>query len=232
MISLSGYRQVLGKVRLFDNIGPDDTEKMLGCLGAALKNYAKDELILKAGDRITGIGIVLGGMVQIVKDDLYGKRSIMANIEPGDIFAEVLACVGIPKSPITAIAAEDAEVMFIGFERIVTNCPNGCGFHTTLIQNMLKIIAEKNLILSKKLDFIQIKSLRERIAAYLIEQSKAGGGAFFNIPFDRSGLADYLNADRSALSRELARMKEDGLIDYHKNGFKLLDLERLYDYSR
>jgi CRP-like cAMP-binding protein len=222
------YYDVLKKVPLFEKIPQDGIEKMLGCLGAAVKCYEKDEILLQAGSAVTGIGIVLGGSAQIIKVDVYGRRSIMANIQAGDIFGEVFVCAGLKKSPVAVVAATGTVVMFIGFDRIVTVCPNACGFHTTLIQNMLRLIAGKNLMLNKKIDYLLIKSLRERIAAYLLERSKLIGSAQFDIPFDRSELADYLNAERSALSRELGRMKDEGLIDFYKNSFKLIDVVKLY----
>ena len=222
------YYDIFKKVPLFEGIPHDSIKKMLGCLGTAVKSYEKDEILLQAGSAVTGIGIVLEGCAQIIKEDVYGHRSIMANIQAGDIFGEVFVCAGLKKSPVAVVAATDTVVMFIGFDRIVTVCPNACSFHTTLIQNMLRLIAGKNLMLNKKIDYLLIRNLRERLSAYLLERSKLTGSAQFDIPFDRSELADYLNAERSALSRELGRMKDEGLIDFYKNSFKLIDVVKLY----
>lgn len=229
MGKLSDYRQVLEQVALFSDILWENTEKVLRCLGADAKKYEKDEIILRAGEEIRSVGIVLDGTVQIIKEDANAHRLIVANIEAGELFGEVLVCAGIKNSPVSAVAVTDAIVMFIGFAQIVSVCPNACVFHTTLIQNMLRLIAAKNLMLNKKIDYLLIKNLRGRLAAYLLEQSGRAKVLQFDIPYDRSGLADYLNADRSALSRELGRMKAAGLIDFYKNSFKLREPAKLAD---
>jgi CRP-like cAMP-binding protein len=218
------YMEILLKVSLFDGIAPIELEALLGCIGARQKNYLKDEYIINAGDDVTGVGIVLAGSVQVLKEDKDARRTILAGLSIGDIFQEVFACAGIKKSPVTVLATSSADILFVDYEKIVHSCANSCNFHSRLISNMLRILAGKNLDLNKKIDFLSIKSLRERLTAYLLEQSTMSMSRSFELPFDRSGVADYLNADRSAVSRELSRMKQEGLIDYYKNSFKLLDL--------
>jgi CRP-like cAMP-binding protein len=218
------YMEILLKVSLFDGIAQNELEALLSCIGARQKIFLKDDYIINAGDDVTGVGIVLAGSVQVFKEDKDARRTILAGLSIGDIFQEVLACAGIKKSPVTVLATSSADILFVDYEKIVHSCANSCNFHSRLISNMLRILAGKNLDLNKKIDFLSIKSLRERLTAYLLEQSTMSMSRSFELPFDRSGVADYLNADRSAVSRELSRMKQEGLIDYYKNSFKLLDL--------
>ena len=212
---------MLRRVGLFEGIADGELNGMLRCIGAAERRYQKDEFILHAGDDVPGVGIVLHGGVQVIKEDFEARRTIMANLGPGDLFQEAFACAGIKKSPVAVLAAADAGVLFIDCGRIVTVCGNACAYHARLIRNMLRLLADKNLALNRKVDYLLIRSLRGKLAAYLLEHS--GGGAQVGIPFDRGGLADYLSADRSALSRELGRMRAEGIIDFYKNSFKIND---------
>jgi CRP-like cAMP-binding protein len=232
MKNFNKYKDIFKNVSLFDGIAEEDMEKMLDCIGTAAKSYEKDELIFRAGGEVPGVGIVLGGALLVFKEDIFARRSVMTSLEAGDIFGEVFACADIKKSPVAVAASTRAEVMFLSFDRIINICSSACGFHVQLINNMLRLLAQKNLVLNKKIDYLMIKGLRERLAAFLLEQSGQMQSMQFEIPFDRSGLADFLNADRSALSRELGRMKAEGLIDFYKNSFKLLDEMKLCDYLK
>jgi len=142
----------------------------------------------------------------------------MAAVTPGEIFAEALCCADVLKSPVTVIADTDSIVMFLSFSRILHICPNSCFFHTKLIENMLRLIADKNLQIQSRMEIVGLKSVRAKVTRYL-ESFKPKQGQGFAIPFNREELADFLCVERSALSHELARMKKDGLIEYRKNEF-------------
>jgi CRP-like cAMP-binding protein len=215
------------KSPLFEGIEDDDLDSMLRCLGANIASFPRGATIVCAGDEISNIGVVLSGEVHVSKDDAFGRRQIIANLKAGDTFSEVFVCSGIEESPVTVTAATNADILFIDYASSIKRCTNSCAFHTKLIENMLSILAQKNIALSAKIDYLSTKSLRSRIAAYLLNESRKQAGDLFCIPFSRNGLADYLGSDRSALSRELSRMKADGLIEYWKNSFKIIDKEGL-----
>lgn len=210
------------KSPLFEDIEDDDLDSMLSCLNAKTAPFPRGANIVCAGDNIVNIGIVLSGEVHVSKDDAFGHRQIIANLEPGDTFSEVFVCAGINESPVTVTAATDADILFIDYASSIKRCTKSCIFHTKLIENMLSLLAQKNIALSLKLDYLSIKNLRGRIAAYLLNESEKQASDLFYIPFNRNGLAEYLGADRSAISRELSRMRNDGLIEYWKNSFKII----------
>lgn len=212
--------EILYDVALFQDIEPRDLSSMLTCLAAETINYEKGDIILLAGSKPEHVGIVLSGLLQIVKEDYEGKRTIIAVLEPGDYFAEALCCAGVDESPVTVIADTASEVMRINFSRILQTCPNSCSFHQKLIGNMLGIIAKKNLFLQSRMEVVCIKSLREKVLKYL-ESFGARQGKTVTIPLSREAMAEYLSVDRSALSHELMKMRREGLLDYDKNVFVL-----------
>lgn len=215
------------KSPLFENIEGDDLDSMLSCLNAKIASFPRGANIVCAGDEISNIGVVLSGEVHVSKDDAFGRRQIIANLKPGDTFSEVFVCAGIEESPVTVAATTNADILFIDYASSIKRCTKSCIFHTKLIENMLSLLAQKNIALSAKIDYLSTKSLRSRIAAYLLNESRKQAGDLFCIPFSRNGLADYLGSDRSALSRELSRMRADGLIEYWKNSFKIIDRKAL-----
>ena len=212
---------LLKTLPLFRGIGFSDLETMLGCIGARIKTVKKEEILLLAGSKPRYIGIVLGGQLQIARDDYDGNRSLIATAAVGDVYGETLCCAGIPESPVTVTAGTDATVLLLRFSRILHTCPNSCAFHAKLIGNMLGIIAGKNLFLQFRMETISLKSVRARVLRYF-ESLSAKRGRQFSIPLNREEMADYLCVERSALSHELSRMKKDGLIEYCKNKFVLI----------
>jgi len=214
------YFDVLKSVELFRGIEAVELETMLNCIGAEIKKAARGKIILLTGDKPQHIGIVLEGQLHIVREDYDGNRSLLAAVMPGEIFAEALCCAGIAESPFTVIMKVDSTVMLLSFVRALHTCPNSCGFHTRLIENMIKLIANKNLQLQIRMEIVSLKTIRAKVIRYL-ESCRPMQGAEITIPFNREELADYLCVERSALSHELAKMKKDGLIDYQKNRFIL-----------
>lgn len=213
------YIGILEKVGLFNGVDAD-LEPMLKCLGAVIKNVGRGEIVLLTGDKPQYVGVVLSGQLHIMREDYDGSRSLMAAITAGEIFAEALCCAGVAESPVTVIAAAGSVVMQLKFSRILHTCPNSCSFHTKLIENMLGLIANKNLQLQSRMEIVGLKSVRAKVTRYL-ESFVPRQGRNIAIPFNREELADFLCVDRSALSHELARMKKDGLIEYNKNKFIL-----------
>ena len=228
---MKNYYQLLNKIKLFEQINQMEIDPLLQCLEARELCYEQGDFILSQGDNLNGVGIILIGSVDIIKEDFFGKRSIITNLNAPDYFGEVFVCAGIEISPVSVVASSKSTILFIDYHRIINTCTKSCNHHGMLIKNMLKIIASKNLMLNKKIDYLLIKGLRERIASYLMDRFSQTKKASLLLPFDRAELADFLNVDRSALSRELSRMKADGLIDYQKKYFQLLNLEVLEEYT-
>ena len=205
---------------LFEGIAFSDFEKMLDCLSAKTKTYKKSDIVLLSGDSVKYVGLLLSGSLKIIKEDINGNTSILAEVGPSEIFAEVFACAGIMHSPVTILASEDSLILFLDFNKITTLCSSACLFHSTLIKNMLKLIAAKTLKLNQKIEILSKRSTREKLLCYFDFQR--GASKKFSIPFNREELASYLCVDRSAMSNELSKMQNEGLIRYKKNLFEVL----------
>ncbi len=205
----------------FRGISPEDSDTLLSCLDVRTKNYRKDEVILRAGEPVRELGLILSGSVNVVANFYRGSESIFGHFGRGEIFGEDYATVPGRGVIGDVVAAEDSEIMFIDVNRLLVTCENGCAFHQRLIRNLLTISAQKNLSLSTRMMHIAPKSIRERLLSYLSEQAMEKGSRRFRIPFDRQQLAGYLGVDRSAMSHELSKMRRDGLITYHKSDFTL-----------
>ena len=197
------------------------------CICPKITSYKKKEYVTIAENRFTGIGIVLEGEVIVTKENAAGNRVIMAKLKEGDIFGEMMAFSGYDKWAATVVASTDCTVIFLPPEKIVGNCSNICRGHKLLIQNMLSLISKKALGLNRKVEYLVIKSIRRKISVYLLEQYNKTGRFTFIVPLKRNELAEFLNVSRPSLSREIIKMKEEGIIDFYRSTFKIIDIEGL-----
>ena len=212
---------LLAGTRLFPGIREHEIEAMLTCLSAEERTYGKDAYIYRAGDVTGRLGVVMEGAVNIIKDDVWGNRKIIENIGGGQIFGETYACLKGEPLMVDVQASERSRILFMDVNRILTTCSSSCDFHNRLIRSLMYVLAGKNLMLTKKMDIITPKSLRERVMVYLSQESVKQGCRTVTVPFNRQQMADYLSVDRSALSAELSRMQRDGVISYEKNRFTI-----------
>jgi CRP-like cAMP-binding protein len=172
-------------------------------------------------DEISAMGIVISGAVHLVRDDFWGNRTIIARIAAGEIFAESFACGKTGRVPLSAIAVEKTEALFIHAKKISSPCASACPFHTPVLNNMIQELAGKNNALLNKMQYITQRSTREKLISYLSAQARESDDSSFDVPFNREELAEFLSVDRSAMSSELGRMKADGLLTFRKNHFTL-----------
>lgn len=209
------------KCPLFAGIEENQLESLLGCLTATKRTYMKDKFIFRADDHAEFVGIVMSGRVYIIQEDFWGNRVILTHAGSGGLFGEAFSCAEINKLPVSVIAAEKSEIVLINYRKIVTACSSACIFHTQLIKNMLRILAEKNIMLTRKMEHLSKRTTREKILSYLSVQAVRKKSCTVESPYNRQELADYLCVDRSALSRELSLMQKEGLLRYDKNKFEL-----------
>ena len=215
----------ISKTALFRGCSDEDISNMAEHLDFRTVIYGKGDVILSAGNIVTDIGLVLSGSVRIEHTDLWGNKSILGITPAGGVFAESYACIPNEPMMVDAVANEDCEILFISVPRLFMPYPV-CESQNRLIQNLVIISARKNLQLSKRSLHTSPKTIRGRLFSYFSQQVSAQGSNKIVIPFDRQQLADYLNVDRSALSKELGKMRNDGLIAYNKNTFKIkIDFE-------
>ena len=216
------YNSVLRDCPLFRDIDTADLHTMLHCLGAKTEVFDKKYTVLAEGSPAKHIGIVLSGSLQITQMDYNGNRTVVSNIEPGELFAESFACAEVRALPISIIANELSEVMLIDCSHILHTCRNNCGFHQQLIFNLMKGLATKNIQFHQKIGITSKRSTREKLLAYLDLQSKKAGSRSFEIPFDRQTLADYLEVERSGLSAEISKLRKEGILLCDRSHFELL----------
>lgn len=207
---------------LFDGIVSTDFPAMLDCIGYHISAFHQGEIIAFEGENLKHIGLILSGAVDMVKEDLWGNKTMLIRARKHELFGETFACGDDNLSVVTFLASEDARILFMPFDRVMHSCTRACIFHHQLIENMVRVIAQKNRDLMRKTEVISKKTLREKIMAYLSIQAQLQNSRYIELPLGRIELAEYLCADRSALTRELVKMKQDGLIDYDRNCFRIL----------
>lgn len=207
---------------MFDGIQPEERKAMLGCIGYHIGRFRRGDIVAFEAENIQHIGIILSGAVDMIKEDLWGNKTMLVRSRRNEIFGETFACGSDNLSVVTFLVSEDADVLFLPFNRVMHSCTMACQFHHRLIENMVHIIADKNRDLMRKVEVVSKRTIREKLLAYLSIQAQIQESRYFEIPLGRIELAEYLCVDRSALTRELAKMKEDGLIDYDRNCFRML----------
>ncbi|MFA5386015.1 MAG: Crp/Fnr family transcriptional regulator [Eubacteriales bacterium] len=212
---------------LFKGMNSAELISVLTCLNPKVYSYKRSELVAMEGDQLTGLGIVLAGDVVITRENAVGSRIIIATNGPGGMFGEIAAFAGNYIWSDTIIAREACKVMFLPGEKIVGSCENACVSHKLMIANILKIISLKALMLNKKIDYLVIKSMRGKVCAYLLEQFKKQGKQTFVMPLKRNELADFLNVSRPSLSREMGKLRDEGVIEFHRASIKIKDLNTL-----
>ena len=201
--------------RLFKDMTEEEIEKAINNLNGKINKYLKNEYVLLSGDKADNIGIILDGSVRIENNDIWGNRTIIGHAGVGEIFAKSYA-LGNEKLLVDVVCNENSQILFLNVKALRTLSDI---WAIKLIKNLLLILSIKNFNLSNRSFYISYKKVRNRVLAYLNNYSLKVGSKDFLIPFNREELADYLNLDRTALSKELSDMKKDGLIDYRKNHF-------------
>lgn len=215
----------LRSIFLFQGLTEADLAQMEHCHCLRRKCFARRESIFRAGETVHEIGIVLRGTVHIESIDLWGNRSILSEVCKGQAFAETYAFCGEPLM-VDAVAAEECEVLFLDVAAL--SCPHAeHAWQEQLLRNLLRISMRKNLGLSRRIFCTTPKTVRGRLLTYLSGQAVQAGSMEFDLSFNRQQLADYLNLDRSALSKELGRMRDDGLLTFDRSHIVLKQLPDL-----
>ena len=216
------YIPILKRTQLFSGVGEEEIGAMLNCLQAKLCTYKKGEYVLRQGEHLDNILVLTDGKLHIQRDDYWGNRSIINMVSVGEMFGEAYVAPESGTLMNDVLAVEDSAVIFFDVKRIITVCSASCRFHSMVVQNLFFAISEKNRKLVQKLTFMTKRTTREKLIAYLSEEAKRQNSSEFSIPFNRQQLADFLSVDRSAMSNELCKMRDEGLIEFEKSCFKLL----------
>ena len=220
------YYETMRRTSLLRGMTDAELDTLMACFAPRVRRYAKGELLLMAGYETHEVGLVLEGAITASKPLADGSTVVMARMGPGGVFADVLAG-GRSRSPVNVSAAEACLALYLPCEALLRPCAALHSAHLKLLQNWLETISDKYFALDRRVELLICKSLRARISLWLLDEAHRAGSDTFTTPLTRAGLAEYLNCDRSALSRELSRMQHDGLIETWRSSFKLLDKDRL-----
>ncbi len=218
---MKDFLSVICSAPLFYGITEGELSAMLSCLKAEKKDFPKEAFVLRTGETVDSIGLVLSGSVLIIQEDIWGNRNILSKAGPGQTFAAAYACAPGSRLNVSVIAETPVAIMFLNVKRILNVCPSACSHHSRVIRNLLGELAEKNLRFNEKLTHMGQRTTRSKLMSYLSAEAQRRGTCEFDIPFSRQQLADYLGVERSGLSLELGKMHNEGLIDFHKNHFVL-----------
>ena len=221
---MNNYLPLLQNTTLFAGLSAAELSTLLSRLGASVRSYGKGEALVLAGEPSRRVGIVLSGELEAYRPVPGGARIPIAGVEPGGVFGDALGGSSL-SSPVTVLAAAPCEVLLLPYERLLLS--DGSPAHQRVVQNLVRTISDKYFSLSHRIDLLVMKSLRAKVAAYLLSEAARAHSLTFSIPFSRIQLADYLNCDRSALSRELSTMQKEELIDTYRSSFKLLEPDAL-----
>ncbi len=213
------YRQMLDGTTLFSGLSEEKLEQALKAMKVSCSPYPKGSFLCYLGQPVRRFGLVLTGKIQVCMDDIDGNRMIMANVTAGGTFGESLCFLRAAESPVYIVSTEDAEVMWLSPDELFSAGKDG--MCSDLCCRFTAMIAERALSMNTRIQILSKRTLREKLIT-LFSSLSVGGGSSFEVPFNREDMAAYIGADRSAMSRELAKMKAEGLIEYHKATFRLL----------
>lgn len=215
------FYSVIRTFPLFSGIAQVELEKMLACLNAKTKLFPKGAYILRSGDKVESLGLMVSGSALIIQEDFWGNRNILSSVERGQCFGETFACAPGAVLNVSVVAQSPITVLFLNVKRLLSICPSACVYHNRLIRNLLSDLAYKNLRFNEKVTHLGQRSTRAKLLSYLSAEARRNNSADFNIPFTRQQLADYLSVERSGLSLELGKMRREGLLEFNKNHFRL-----------
>ena len=210
---------------LFNSLEIGELTHVLNCLGASTRSFDAKQYIVRDTDVTGESGGVLSGSVQIITEDAFGNRSITAKLAVGEPFGQVYASGNIQASPVSVQADTDCSILFLKFHKIVSPCARACRFHSKIIENMMGVLADRNLMMNRKLVILSQRSIRDKLMAYLVWQSELQHAMDFEIPFNRDELADFLCVNRSALSREISKMADERIIETERSHFRIHVIE-------
>ena len=214
------YLSFIEKVPLFRGIPKNKIPDVLFALKANVRKYEKGKTVVEEGSAVTMAGVVLFGKLNIRKEDYHGNRNLISVLNVGELFGEALCCTETEIQPFEIVAAEDSFILLFECKTVMQDA--AFEYYGQFMRNLLQEISEKNLVLRRKITLLSKRTTREKIMEFLLSESKRAGNNEFDIPYDRQQLADFLGVERSAMSAEISKLRNDGVITARKNHFKVL----------
>lgn len=214
-------------IKIFDGMSEDEIDKIIACTGGYTKEYSKNQFVVLNGEPAKSVTLLLKGTLSISKTDFNGNKIIISDIKEREIFGEAFVLSKDQEYKVDVMATSQSSILFLPFHKLIKVCSSGCSCHNKIIFNLLFLLANKNINLNKKVECLSQKTTQGKIAFYLMGQYENTSKTKFSLPFNREEFSEYLGVNRSALSRELGKLKEKGIIDFNKNVFKIIDLNEL-----
>ena len=221
------YTEKIRKCPLFDGIGDEELNKILQCLSYRITEYKRNDYAVLSDEKLDGVGIVLDGEIAVVKESLNGNSTRVDIFREGEMFGEIIAQCRDDRWPASVQAVTNCMILYIHPEKILNFCDSVCAHHRILLANLVRLISQKAYNLSKKVEYLSLKSIAGKLSKYLMEQYIHSGNATFTLPLNREELAEFLNVSRPSMSRELCRMRDEGILEFYRESVRLIDPGRL-----
>ena len=210
-------------VSLFKDIEPADLDNMYSCLSGVKRSFTAGETVCSFDNDSLKLGIITKGIVRLERTDFFGDTSMLDRLEVNDIIGDISVYSSVDENEVSAVCEKDCEVIFINHEKIINPCEQICPCHITMTKNLLTMIATKAERLSLRVEVLSHKNIRSKLMSFFSMEAKRAGSNSFTLPFSVSTLASYICVDRSAMMREIAKMKKDGLIEADRRNITLLE---------
>lgn len=209
-------------LKLFEGITKEDCRRMLDCFGAVEMSYSVGQIIQEYDGRQDRVGVILSGSAILVRMDADGNRTILEAMAEGDVFGEVLAFSGQSEDNMMVECHENCRVLFLRYDQITKRCENACTHHSVLVQNLFQMLSTKTLRLSERVEVLACRSIREKLLRYFQLQAAHSHSNSFTLPFSLSALSDYIGTDRSAMMRELKKLREENIVSTESRTITLI----------
>ncbi len=224
---LERYHSTISESVLFAGLDQEAISAMLKCLNPRVQSYKRNDYIFISGDSFTSVGIVLYGLAGVFSEKPNGDRVVINTLRKSEVFGEMIAFSHLAQWPNSVQALKSCKILLIPKARIIGECPKLCPWHRSLVENFLKLLSQKALMLNKKVEYLSIKGIRAKVSTYLYEQYRHSQSKSIVLNLNRNELADFLSVSRPSMSRELCKMRDEGIIDFYLSRFKIKDSESL-----
>lgn len=211
------------KLSLFDGITPEEYNRMMVCFQASEKSFSTDETVCFYADHPDRIGYLLEGEPAIIRTHLDGRQTILEYLKTGDVFGSALSALSPNGDSLQVICTKSCKIQFIDYAHLIRRCPNACSFHSLLVSNALQLISRKAIALGEHLEILSQRTTKEKLLCYFEKLAQEQHSDSFTLPFSLSTLADYLSVDRSAMMRELKKLKAEGIVKSERKTFTLVE---------
>jgi len=222
-MKIDNFIPILRKVKLFKNIEESMLSEFFKELNYKILSYHKGDMIFTEDEHCKSLGIVLDGMVEIQKIDSFGKVLTIAQFIESDIFGENLIFGDKNTFPMTVSSKTDTTILHIQKDSVVKLCQKSSDF----LYEYLRIVSNRAVALSFKLKEVTLKTIRQKICEFILLQYSTHETPEIVLGMTKKDWADKLGVQRPSLSRELIKMKEEGIIDYDKNIIIIKNLDAL-----